>query len=87
VQRAIQDAGLQQRVVQVEDLKLADAVICVKLTPSGKHISLKQAQQTAANAGIPLIVAGRSMTGGNLLRSLQPVLSARSAAGGGKGKA
>ncbi len=85
VQRAIQDAGLQQRVVQVEELRLADAVIAVKLTPSGKHINLKQAQQTATNAGIPLIVAGRSMTGNNLLRSLQPVLSARSAAGAGGG--
>jgi hypothetical protein len=87
VQRAIQDAGLQQRVVQVEELKLADAVLSVKLTPSGKHINLRQAQETATNAGIPLVVAGRSMTGGNLLRSLQPMLSARSSSGKEAGKA
>ncbi len=42
IDQAIRDNGWQGRVVQVDSIQEADAIIAVKLTAGGKHQNLSQ---------------------------------------------
>jgi len=92
VRRAIEDAGLSSRVALAPTLAEATAIVCVKASPGGKPLPTGQAARTAKNMGVPLVIAGRTMTAATLRRALAPLLappsssSSKAIGSGGEGE-
>lgn len=75
----LRELGLEKRVGLASSLQEADAVLATKLRKSGEHVNIQQAEKTAANAGIPFLVVGRTMSPTSLQAALQPLLDPQAA--------
>ncbi|KAI8464366.1 MAG: hypothetical protein J3K34DRAFT_440770 [Monoraphidium minutum] len=68
---------MDSRVIVVDQVGSADAVVSVKLTPSGGPVKLLQGWRTATNAGLPFIVVGRKLNPESLKKTLGPLADAK----------
>lgn len=71
--KALDLAGLEGKVVVVDSLEGADAVLTTRIKRTGKAIDLAPVRQAAAAAGIPYIVL-RAVSAQRVLEALGPMI-------------
>jgi ribosomal protein L24E len=71
--KALDLAGLEGRVVVVDTMQFADAVLTTRSKRTGKGVNLAEARRAAQGAGVPLFVL-RAVSAQRVLEALAPML-------------
>ncbi|KAF6262502.1 hypothetical protein COO60DRAFT_612472 [Scenedesmus sp. NREL 46B-D3] len=71
--KALDLAGLEGRVVVVDTMQFADAVLTTRSKRTGKAVNLAEARRAAQGAGVPLFVL-RAVSAQRVLEALAPLL-------------